>query len=165
MRTRLFALTVLATLSVAAPANALLCVPILGCACTVTATDLSFGNIQPLDNQPRTAEGEVTVHCTGLIELFPSIVVKMNGGAWGSVGDREVRSAGGQELDYNIYTSSAHTTIWGDGTGGHAGRTLSGGVVALGAWDVTGTMYGLMPAAPAAQPGSYSDTVTVRIDW
>ncbi|MGE0044473.1 MAG: spore coat U domain-containing protein [Hyphomonadaceae bacterium] len=151
-------------LSCATPAEALLCQPILGCTCDVSADDLNFGTFAPIDNQPRSADGDVDVHCTGLIELFPSILVRINGGTWGSVGDREMRRAGGsEEIDYNILTDGG--AIWGDGTGGHPGQTLSGGALALGVWDVSATMNGEMPAAPTALPGSYSDTLTVRIDW
>ncbi|MGE0830563.1 MAG: spore coat U domain-containing protein [Hyphomonadaceae bacterium] len=163
MRPFLFAALCLAALGVTTPANALLC-GILGCSCTVTGTAVAFSEIAPFDNTATDAEGDVTVHCTGLAELFPSIVVKANAGEWGTIANRKMRADGGVLLSYNLYTDSNHQTIWGDGNG-YAGRTFNGGTVSVGSWTRTRTMYGLVPATPLATPGVYTDHVTLRIDW
>lgn len=144
------------------PADALVC-GILGCSCNVSATTLAFGNINPLDGA-QTAEGEVTVDCTGLAELFPSILVRMQSGMYGTISARKMRSAAGDLLDYNIYTTDQYGTIWGNGTTGTP-VNVSGGVLAIGHWTVHRPVNAVVSPTTSTRPGAYSDTVVVRIDW
>jgi spore coat protein U-like protein len=76
-----------------------------------------------------------------------------------------MQNAGNDRLHYNIYNSALHTTIVGEGAGGYPAIVISGGILSLGNWSATATLYGLAPADPAQKTGAYSDTVTVRIDW
>lgn len=148
---------------VATPADALVC-GILGCTCNVTATPLDFESISPLAGA-QTAEGEVTVDCTGLAELFPSILVRMQAGANGTISARKMRSSAGDYLDYNIYTTDQHAAVWGNGTTGGLPVSVSGGVLAVGHWTVHRTVHGVVTPTVATRPGNYSDTVVIRIDW
>lgn len=148
---------------VARPADALVC-GVFGCSCNVSATTLDFGNINPLDGA-QAAEGEVTVDCTGLAELFPSILVRMQAGAYGTITARKMQSTAGNLLDYNIYTNDQYVTVWGDGTTGGQPVSVSGGVLALGHWTVSRLVNGVVSPTTATQPGDYNDTVVVRIDW
>jgi len=152
----------LAWFATAPPANALIC-GIFGCVCNVSATTLDFQDLNPLDGA-QTAEGEVTVDCTGLAELFPSMAVRMQSGAHGTISARKMRSAAGDLLDYNLYTTTQYNTIWGNGTTGVA-ATLSGGLLAIGHWTATRSVYGVVTPTIATKPGSYTDTVVIRIDW
>ncbi|MGE3930628.1 MAG: spore coat protein U domain-containing protein [Hyphomonadaceae bacterium] len=145
------------------PADALVCQLIGGCSCTVSATDMAFGNVTPGVEAGATAD--VSIHCTGLAELFPSIGAKIGPGAHGALAARKMQSAGGAQLTYNIYDAPASSTILGEGAGGYPMLTLSGGILGLGQWQVTGHLYGRMTPPLDAQAGAYSDTVTVRIDW
>ena len=88
----------------------------------------------------------------------------MQSGTWGTINARKMRAGAGDPLDYNIYTSSQHNVIWGNDTSGTA-VVASGGLLALGHWNVTRTVYGRVAPSPATKPGEYSDTVVVRIDW
>ncbi len=146
------------------PAQALLCTPILGCACTVTASDLDFGALDPLSGA-QIAVGEVSVDCTGVIDVAPSVVTTLNAGQWGAISARKLRDASGNLLNYNIYTNAQHSIVWGDGTGGSASVSISGGLVTLGHWTVSRSMYGRVTPTAATKPGAYSDTVMVRIVW
>lgn len=146
----------------AKPADALIC-SLGGCSCNVSATTLAFGNINPLGGA-QTAEGEVTVDCTGLAELFPSILVRMQAGLYGTISARKMRSASGDLLDYNLYTTDQYGTIWGNGTTGLP-VNVSGGVLAIGHWTVHRAVNGVVSPTTATRPGAYSDTVVVRIDW
>ena len=143
-------------------ADALLC-GIFGCSCTVTATPLDFDDFNPLDGA-QDSEGQIEVDCTGLVELSPTLVVQMQSGTWGTISSRKMRSGAGDLLNYNIYTTSQHTVVWGNGTTGST-VTVSGGLLSLGHWQVTRAVYGLASPTAATKPGNYSDNVVVRIDW
>lgn len=147
----------------AKPADALVC-GIFGCTCNVSATTLDFGNINPLAGAD-TAEGEVTVDCTGLAELFPSILVRMQAGQHGAISARKMRATSGDLLDYNIYTTDQYGTVWGNGTTGGQPVSVSGGLLALGHWTVQRTVHGVVSPTTATRPGAYTDTVVIRIDW
>ena len=70
-------------------------------------------------------------------------------------------TAGANLLGYNLYTSSAYTTVWGDGTGSTAtiGGTGSGSAQSV-------TVYGRVAAGQTTVPaGSYADTVAVTITY
>lgn len=147
----------------AAPANALVC-GIFGCTCNITATTLDFEQINPLDGA-QTAEAELTVDCTGLAELFPSILVRMQAGQNGTIAARKMRSSSGELLNYNIYTTDQYGTVWGNGTTGGLPVNVSGGLLAVGHWTVHRTVHGVVSPTVATRPGAYSDTVVIRIDW
>jgi spore coat protein U-like protein len=160
-RAVLFALA-LCLASIATPADALVC-GLFGCSCSVTAAPLDFENISPFEGA-QDADGEITVDCTGLAELFPSMVVRMQSGVHGTISQRKMRSVAGDLLNYNIYTTSTRNVIWGNGTTGST-VTVSGGILGLGHWAVTRDVYGRVSPTSATKPGAYSDTVIVRIDW
>lgn len=151
----------LAMASMAPDADALLCIPILGCTCTVTASDLDFESFDPLSGT-QTAEGQVEVDCTGVIDVAPSVTTTLSAGQSGSVSARKMRSGPSNELAYNIYTTNQHTSVWGTGV---AGVSVSGGLITLGHWRASRTMHGLAAPTPATKPGAYSDTIIVRIVW
>ncbi len=151
------------TFCVTAKADALLCTPIVGCTCNVTASDLDFGDFNPLAGD-QAAVAAVSVDCTGVIDVAPSVVTTLNGGVHGAISARRMSAGGGEYLDYNIYTTSQHSTVWGDGTTGSS-VSVSGGLVTLGHWQVSRDMYGLAEPLPATTPGHYEDTVVVRIVW
>lgn len=70
-------------------------------------------------------------------------------------------SNGTSTLGYNLYWSTAYTTVMGDGTGG----SVSGYGFGLGlANPLTLSVYGQLPDSPsnrAAPAGTYTDTITV----
>lgn len=163
MRAALFLLSLILAMAPARRAEALLCTPILGCSCTVNATDMAFGQINVISGGPATAENDVQVTCSGVIDVAPLVSAKINGGLHGSIADRQMKS-GANVLHYNLYTTNGYGTIAGDGVT-YPMLVVSGGLIALGTWSVTAHLYGRIPATPSALPGNYSDTVTVRIDW
>lgn len=146
----------------APPANALIC-SLGGCSCNVTATPIHFDNLNPL-NGAQPAEGEVTVDCTGVAELAPTMVVRLESGLYGTISARKMRSAAGDLLDYNLYTTSQGGLIWGNGTTGST-VAVSGGLLAIGHWSVNRAVYAVVSPTIATKPGTYTDTVTIRIDW
>ncbi len=154
-----------AWMAAAAPAQALLCTPILGCSCSVAASDVAFGPIQPLSASATFATGDLNVHCTGVIDVAPSVLASIGPSAHGPIANRRMLGPGGALLPYNLYTSTSYSSIVGQGAGGFPKITITGSPVVLGGWNTIAHVYGRAPAAPMAVAGNYTDTVTVRIEW
>lgn len=123
-------------------------------ACTVSATGLSFGAINPLSDSSTTAVGTITVTCSS----STSFTASLSPGS-GSYSQRAML-AGSNNLDYQIYLDSARTMPWGDGSGSTS--TWSGTASTSAA---SHSVYGLVPAQNKAFPGSYSDTITVTVKY
>lgn len=121
--------------------------------CTfVSAPSLAFGNYSTTNASPTDGVGTISITCSG----SPTGVAKLSTGA-GTYAQRHMLS-GARTLNYNLYTSSARTTIWGDGTSGT-------GTVSFVNKNSTLSVYGRIPALQNAVPGAYSDTVVVTITF
>lgn len=123
-------------------------------ACSVNATSFQFGTINPLIATSHDSTSTVTVTCPSLT----SYSVALSPGS-GTFSQRQM-SNGTNTLDYNLYTDSARTEIWGDGSGSTATVSASA--------DDTGTdhtVYGRLPHQPTAAVGSYSDSITVTVTY
>ena len=57
----------------------------------------------------------------------------------GSIAERRMRGAGGDELRYNIFQDQRGARIWGDGAAGGSAAIVSGRK------DITLEMYGIVP--------------------
>jgi spore coat protein U-like protein len=75
---------------------------------------------------------------------------------------RKLRNGSGDLLDYNIYTTSQHASVWG---GASSSVVVSGGFIVSRHWSVSHDMYGLATPLTVTKPGAYSDTVVVPITW
>jgi spore coat protein U-like protein len=164
MRHLIFALGIAASFAPVQRADALICLPLTACTCTVNATDMAFGNVQPISGAPADAVSDVQVSCTGIADVLPVVTASVNGGVNGTIADRQMKS-GANILHYNLYDSASHSTIVGQGAGGFPVLTISGGVVTIGAWSRTANLYGRIPSTPTAKPGSYTDTITVVLTY
>ena len=67
----------------------------------------------------------------------------------------------GASLNYNLYTDSTYTSIWGDGT---TGTTVSG-VGSNGSTGITKTIYGSIPEGQDVPAGAYTDSITITITF
>jgi len=149
-----------AWLGAAAPAHALAC--LLGCACTVQASDIAFDDFNPLHTTEETAIGEIDIHCTGLLSIGAGVTVEVLQGQWGTYAARKMRAASGDMIDYNIYTTASYASVWGSGV---QAVQISGGVLVLGSWSANRDMFARLQANPTTKPGDYSDNVVVRVIW
>lgn len=129
--------------------------------CNVTATAVAFGGYDPLDPTPTTATGSISVTCATSTQNSLPIMVLLSAGSAGSFTPRQMTSAGPARLAYNIYTTPAHTVIWGDGTGG---TSVVSGLATRGG-PFTASMFALAPALQNLPVGSYGDTLTVTVLW
>jgi spore coat protein U-like protein len=128
-------------------------------ACTVSATGVAFGAYDPMSPAPDDSAGDVTLVC------HPSVhgpVVALGAGIAGLLSPRAM-SSGAATLDYNLYTSAAYSLVWGDGVGGSATVTLSGGTVSAGQRTFTRTIYGRIPPGQQVPAGTYTDTIMVTV--
>lgn len=134
----------------------------LASTCTVSAHPLSFGTYQPGQGSA-SASTTLAVRCT----KGAPFSVALNAGIGGGSVTQRLMSMGASRLQYNLYTTAAHTTVWGDGTESTA--TVSGvGRGLMNGAQITQTVYGQVPDAPAnvdLAPGLYTDTVTVTVSY
>jgi spore coat protein U-like protein len=119
--------------------------------CSATAATLAFPNYT-----------SVSVKCT---KNTPFTVALNAGSTPGDAFAQRLMGSGANTLQYNLYTSAALTTIFGDGTGG-TGTVPGTGLGVATANSVQ--VFGQLPdnaTNQAAVPGSYSDTITVTVTY
>ena len=126
--------------------------------CTVSTSALAFGNVNVISGSNVDGTGGISVTCTNGTAWSASAGVGAGSGA--SFTDRRMTS-GSNLLGYNLYTSSAYSTVWGDGTGstGLLSGTGNGSAQAV-------TVYGRVGSGQTGVPaGSYADTVAVTVTY
>lgn len=123
-------------------------------ACTLDATSLGFGTINPLTAVDHESTSDISVTCPESTTY--SLALSAGAGSF----EQRLMEDGGQSLEYNLYTDSAHTQIWGDGSG--ISVTVSGTADSSGQ---THTVYGLLPHQNQAVPGTYGDSITVTLTY
>lgn len=131
--------------------------------CSVSATDLAFGNYDPTSGTANDQTSTVSVDCTLLTDYNATLDVGLGSGAAYSTGrfmTGETNTSG--VLKYNLYRDSAHTEVWGDESDGSysvldVGEGLSG--------PKDHTVYGRIPTGLYAQPQDYSDTIQVTVTY
>lgn len=136
------------------------CAPLSLCSCSANTTDISLGNYDPLSVSNVDGSGSVTVTCTLTVALPGSFDIRLNTGSSGSFTARTLRN-GGSSLNYNLYTDSGRTSIWGDGSGGSAIVTQS--FSSLLFVQRTNTIYARIPGGQNVPAGTYSDTIIVTV--
>jgi spore coat protein U-like protein len=132
--------------------------------CDVTATSINFGSYDVFSSIPVDSTASINVTCK-----IPSdspqaplpVVISLSPGNSGNFSPRSMQSTGSDTLDYNLYANASMSTIWGDGGGSSSVQT------ALVAKDMpwNATLFGRIPARQNVSAGSYSDTITVTIDF
>jgi spore coat protein U-like protein len=132
--------------------------------CYLSTDSLSFGTYHQ-GGGDLAGSTTLSLRCTrGL-----TFVISLDpGSAAGTSLAQRLMVNGAHTLQYNLYTSLSHTTVWGDGTGGSA--TVSGtGLGTAASKAVSETVYGEVPDSPANQAlppgGTYTDTITVTVNY
>jgi len=129
--------------------------------CSASATGVAFPTYTP-GGGAQTANGVITVKCTNQTPY----TVKLNAGQTsGGTFTQRLMANGTNTLQYNLYTTAAFATVFGDTTGGTAGVTGTGAGVNTA---TTVTVYGQLPDSATNQSavtGSYSDTITVTVTY
>jgi spore coat protein U-like protein len=129
--------------------------------CAATATALPFGAYTP-GTGALTNNSTISVKCT---KNTPYTVALNAGTTTGGAFTQRLMASGTNTLQYNLYTTAAFGTVFGDGTGATATSAGTGAGVATAN---TVTVYGQLldsTANQAAVPGAYSDTITVTVTY
>ena len=162
MRLRIFEGAILCAVCLASPAAAGTVTDTFDVTLTIQAgcevsapNDLNFGTVTFLDTA-LTTTAAFSVRCTS----GTNGTISLNGGigSSGTVATRTMES-GANSVSYSLYTSSAYSTIWGDGTSGTSTVVHNGTGSAANL-----TVYGRVPSqSPLA--GTYSDTITITVTY
>ncbi len=133
----------------------------LGCSCSVGTTAVTFGTYVP--TTLKTANGNVAVTCSALVIFTVSYVISMAKGNSATYTPRFMSLVSNQ-LNYNLYTTGAFTSIWGDATGGTV--TVSDSYTSVGLSTTRNyTVFGRIPASQFVTPGTYTDSVLVTVTY
>lgn len=125
-------------------------------ACSATAVAVAHGAYNPKATGADNATGSITVTCNPNAAFS---IALSDGGGTGYANRRMLRTPAGYQLNYQLYSNSGRTTVWGDGTGGTSTVSYTSRASA------TATVYGQVPALQNVGAGSYSDTVVVTITY
>ncbi|HEX2831229.1 MAG TPA: spore coat U domain-containing protein [Burkholderiales bacterium] len=126
--------------------------------CTMSAAALNFGTAIPNPiNAPIDVTSTVTATCSAGAPY--TIAMSVGTGAGATYSGRSM-TAGGNGLTYNLYNDAGRTSIWGDGTGGSNLSRGSG----TGAATVH-TVYGRIRSGQSVPTGTYTDAITVTINF
>lgn len=139
-------------------------VPALAFNCNVNATGLAFGSYDVFSQVPTDTTGTISVDCN-IPPQNPQapllVTISLSPGNSGNFAQRQMQSASAGTLLYNLYTTASFSTIWGDGGGSSSIQT--GYVHRDMPWNAT--LFGRIPPRQNTGAGSYSDAITVTIDF
>lgn len=126
--------------------------------CTVSTRTMAFGNYNPFNAAAHNRAPVVIVAvCTGRGRLTAALST----GQSNSYINRYMTSpTTSDQLNYQLYTSATHTTIWGDGSGATAvvTRNFRNNTLRLRA-------FGQIPAMENITAGKYSDLITATVTF
>jgi spore coat protein U-like protein len=129
--------------------------------CSATAAALAFPVYTP-GAGPQIGSTTISVKCT---KNTPFTVALNAGSTAGDAFAQRLMASGGNTLQYNLYTTAAFATVFGDGTPGSATVSSTGLGVGTAA---SVPVFGQLPDSAtnqAAVPGSYSDLITVTVSY
>ena len=162
MKTNLLLAFTALTLALPLPASAACAI----CSCSVSTTPVAFGTYNPMSASPRDSDGSVALSCAGLVGGVVAYDISLGQGLNSTVFSPRQMSSGANRLDYDLYTSSAYSSIWGDGTGGSQKVSGTVTVLLLGGTTTTLVVYGRIPGnQTSVRAGSYSDSVLVTVTY
>lgn len=128
--------------------------------CIIAAQALSFGSYDA--SAAKSGSSDLTVRCS----KGTPYTVKLSAGLTGTFAQRLLTS-GSNSLQYNLFTTSALSSVWGDGSGGTSTLGGTGAGLAIGS-AITHTVHGEVPNSLSNQDapaGNYSDTITVTVEY
>lgn len=127
--------------------------------CNVATTGITFSALNPLDTAAETTLGVINLKCSG----GPvSYTISLSAGN-GSLASRKMLNEG-NNLNYNIFTSSSNRGVLGDGSLGSAVIT---GSSASPETSVAYTIYGtvLNKGFASSRAGVFGDNITINLAY
>lgn len=134
--------------------------------CTVNTSGaaIAFGVYDPLSATPVPGVGTLVVDCAPPNANNLAVTFSLSTGGSGSYFPRRMTS-GAATLDYNLYTSSANTTVFGNGGSGTQTVVRSTSSTGGANFRASAQVFGTMPAGQNAAFGNYSDTIQVTVTF
>jgi spore coat protein U-like protein len=130
--------------------------------CTVATTGIVFPAYASPGSTDADSTGDVAVTCSALVAGLGSYTISVSTGA-GTYANRKL-SSGANFLNYNMFTDTGRTIVWGDGTA--STQTVSDNYLILVTPTVRHyTAYGRVPGSQNKPAGTYTDTVTVTVTY
>jgi len=127
-------------------------------ACTVSVADLNFGAYA--SNSKTPVQGQTTIQLRCGAGAVAELSLDAGSGPGATTSNRRLeQDSGRSRLDYDLFQDPGRTIHWGNRSGVD---TLE--VVATGAQQ-TVPIYGQIPAGQRALEGTYSDTITLRVQY
>ncbi len=127
--------------------------------CTIGVTSISFGNYDIFSNAPVDTTGTVSISCSQ--DIVRALFTIGTGSNSGTVNPRRMKRSGGNDLlDYNIFSDVTRTSALGNTPiefKRPAGKPAP--------WSDSMTLYARIPPGQDVSAGSYSDSVSVSINW
>lgn len=124
--------------------------------CSISVSGVNFGGYDVFAAAPTDSVGQVTLVCL----LDDNVSVTISKGSSNSFTSRAMQN-GTERLSYNLYRDAARTSVWGDGSNG----TSSYVVPFVLLTNTPLPVYGRIPPGQDVRTGSYSDTVTVVVNF
>lgn len=134
-------------------------------ACYISATNMNFGSYDIFSATPLTSTMTFTLNCgngyhgNGYFGTG-NVYITFSAGSSGTYTNRTM-SNGTDTLNYNLYASTAHTSVVGDGTNNTTYYYAACG--SCRGFSGSATVYGLLPAQQNVSTGTYSDVVTITL--
>lgn len=126
--------------------------------CTLTSTSVAFGTYNVFSTTDLASTGTVTYNCRRRGNT--TISVWLSRGIYAPSNNPRRMASGINRLNYNLFLDANHTQIWGD-----PNPYQYGPLRPPNRTDVTLTVYGLIAAGQDVAAGTYSDSVTVTINF
>jgi len=120
-----------------------------------SVTGVSFGAYIPTVATADDSSGNIKVSCT-ILGIFTT---SLSTGSSNTYNPRTLKS-GSNTLNYNLYTNSNRTTIWGNGSQGTSTLTS---ILVLSSINLP--VYGRIPALQDVSVGSYTDNIIITVNF
>jgi spore coat protein U-like protein len=136
--------------------------------CSVNTLPLNFGNYNPLTATALDVATTATITCTTTRltgSEFAVFTSSINKGGAPSFSPRQMRNALNNPLDYNLFTTTARTTIFGDGSAGTSTRFGFGSASRFNPAVITHDIFGRIFASQDVSVGTYSDTLIFTVTF
>ncbi|MBN3758537.1 spore coat protein U domain-containing protein [Paraburkholderia sp. Tr-20389] len=129
--------------------------------CTAVASNLNFGQVSPVAGTTASASSTITINCTGMSVLPVRACVNIGTGSGGGSYLPRIALNGTNQLQYNLYTASGGSTVWGS-----RGSTTYAPIAVditengmSGTGSATLTVYGRVPASQTSLvAGTYASS-------
>ena len=132
--------------------------------CTVNTSSMSFGNYDVFSNTSLDSAGTVSVNCTK--NVVKASVTLSASPASGIFNPRRMKQSGGSDLlDYNIFLDVSRAVIFGNGAGGTSIIDLKRPTGPPAPWFQNINIYGRIFPGQNVSVGSYSDILTVTVNF